>query len=401
MVTFILSLFFTIQSSLVALASTGCSDPSLQLISEVADIIEDHYIDKSVTRERLLFGAIQGMLAQVEGINYEHQLVSNHLLFPSQYSQVRRALEGELVGIGIHVNLDPVTNKSVVTGVIPNSPGHQAGIKIGDKLIAVNGERINTTGLSNFPLKPGITIGLLLERDGELFRLHVNQKRLNLPAVTAYPANGHIGYMKIARFHQFVPPKVKQHLKRFEEAKLRGLILDLRDNPGGRLDDAVTTAEFFLNPGLKIATMKYRTKEPQTFITSKPPLWHKPMVVLINNGTSGGAEVLASTIRFNKRGVLIGEKTFGKSSIQSIFPLSNEFALKLTTAKIETQEGISFEGSGITPDLTIPIDQNHNQDGQDRQLSSAVEILRYKIEQEEPTIAKPDQILKAVNKEPK
>lgn len=395
MTSLVLSLLLTTQLSM---ATTGCGDPSLQLVSEVADIIEDHYIDKSVTRERLLFGAIQGMLAQVEGISYEHQLVSNHLLFPSQYSQVRRALEGELVGIGIHVNLDPATNKSIVTGIIPNSPGHHAGIKTGDTLIAVNGERISTTGLSNFPLKPGITIGLLMERDGELFRLHVKQQRLKLPAVTASPANGHIGYLKIARFHQFVPPKVKQHLKKFEEAKIRGLILDLRDNPGGRIDDAITTAEFFLNPGLKIATMKYRTKAPQTFTTSQPPVWRRPMVVLVNNGTSGGAEVLASAIRFNKRGVLIGEKTFGKSTIQSIFPLSNEFALKLTTARIETQDGIPFEGSGIIPDLVIPpLGDPHN--NQDRQFSSAIEILRYKIEQEEPTISKPDQILKAVNKE--
>lgn len=379
---FILSLLFTIHTN--SSAATECADPSLQLISEVADIIEDHYIDKSLTRERLLFGAIQGMLAQVEGIKYEHQLVSNHLLFPSQYSQVRRALEGELVGIGIHVNLDPVTNKSIITAVIPNSPGHQAGIKIGDRLIAINGEKISTTGLSNFQLKPGMTIGLLLERDGELFRLHVKQKRLKLPAVTATSTNRQIGYLKIARFHQFVPPKVKQQLKIFDDSKIRGLILDLRDNPGGRVDDAIATTEYFLNPGLKIATMKYRSKEPLTFITSKQPLWNKPLVVLVNRGTSGGAEVLASAIRFNKRGVLIGEKTFGKSSIQSIFPLSNEFALKLTTAKIEA--GVSFDGSGITPDLAIPSDNNN----QDKQYNSAIEILRYKIEQEEPPISKPN-----------
>ena len=378
--------------------ASECLDPSLQLINEVADIIEQNYVDQNLTREKLLFGAIQGMLAQVEGIGFEHQLVSNHLLFPSQYFQVRRALEGELVGIGIQVSLDPTTNKSVVTGILPNSPGSLAGMRIGDNILAVNGKKINTTGLSQLPLQPGATISLLVERDSQLFRLHMKQQRLKLPAISSNTSDDHMGYLKIARFHQFIPTSVKQFLEKFEREHIRGLVLDLRDNPGGRIDDAINTAQFFLNPGSKIAVMHYRTKEPKVFVASHNPVWHKPLVVLINKGTSGGAEVLAYAIRMNKRGVLIGERTYGKSTIQSIFPLTNKFALKLTTATIQPDEGITFEGSGLTPDLSIPVD---NESKEDKQYNSAIEILRYKIEQEEPIISKSNQILKVVNKQRK
>lgn len=372
-----------------------CNDPSLQIVKEVAEIIEQHYVDDSLTHERLLLGAIQGMLAQVEGIKYEQQLVSNHLLLPSQYSQVRRALDGELVGIGIQVTMDPITNVASVTGTIPNSPGNQSGIRTGDKLLALNGQRLNSSDLSNLPLKVGSPIALLLERESQLFRLHLKQERLKLPAVTAPTIDDQIAYLKIERFHQFVPPRVKQLLQKFDQENSRGLVLDLRDNPGGRFDDAIATAEFFLPTNSNIAIMKYRAKEPQTFTTSHPIVWYKPLAILTNNGTSGGAEVLASAIQSNRRGVLIGEKTYGKSSIQSIFPLSNQFALKLTTSRIFSATGASFEGKGVLPDLMIPSDPTNYQD---RQLKSAIEILRYKIEQEEPTLSKPQSLIKVVDK---
>ena len=372
-------------------ADVQCSDPSLNLIAEVARIIQQNYIDEKVTHERLMLGAIEGMLAQVEGIQYQDQLVSNHLLLPTQFAQVRRALDGELVGIGVNVTFDPAVNSGVVTSIIPNSPGEQAGIKVGDRLLAINGQRLTGGfGLSRIPLSPGKMIGLLIQRDGQLFRLHVKQQRLKLPAVSSR-IEGPIGYLRIIRFHQFVPPRIKYEIQRFDREKVRGMIVDLRDNPGGRMEDAITTAGFFLPPQTPIAVVQHRAKPQEIYRSKEPPIWLKPLVLLVNHGTSGGAEILAAAIQSQRRGVVIGEKTYGKASVQSIFPLSNQFALKLTTSRVLISNGHSFEGKGISPDLTIVPDPSK---GDDPQYRSAIEILRYKIEQEEPTLIKNPAILK-------
>ncbi|MFC2075171.1 S41 family peptidase [Bdellovibrionota bacterium] len=372
-----------------------CNDPSFALLAEVANIIQQNYYDENITKEYLITGAIKGMLAQVEGVKYDNQLISNHLLLPSQFAQVRRALGGELVGIGVTTFFDPQQNIGIITSVIPNSPGAKAGLRVGDRLLAINGSRLTGTRLSHVPLSPGKTISLLIERDKQLFRLHVKQQRIKLPAVVAQTKEKHIGYIKIARFHQFVPPRVKLELKRFERDRIRGLILDLRNNPGGRTDDSVTTAAYFLPQGATIATIKKRSKPPQVFQTTQHPVWTKPLVVLINKQTSGGAEILATALRAHKRGVLIGEPTYGKASVQSIFPLSNQFALKLTTGIISSPQGGTFEKTGIKPDLTI---NTAAEDMSDPQLNSALEILRYKIEQESPTVVKPPSILQVSGK---
>lgn len=323
----------------------------IALLSRVLNYIEKHYVDK-VDSKRLVHGAISGMLNDLDP--------HSSFLGPEIYRQMKNDTSGKFGGIGIEIWLGD-DGLLTVLQPIEGTPAWDAGIMSGDKIIKINGE--NTKGLSLIDAvakmrgKNGETITLSIFRDGfeDLKDFAVKRTEIKIKSVKSQTIEPKYGYFKLNHFQENSARELNKHIKRYKNKNgLKGIILDLRNNPGGLLDEAVAVSNLFIDDGVIVTTQgRDKTKTDIRRARSGKADKSTPLVILVNGNTASAAEIVAGAVKDHKRGLILGSQTFGKGSVQQVIPLSDEVGIKLTVAKYYTPSGVSIQETGISPDVLL------------------------------------------------
>jgi carboxyl-terminal processing protease len=327
-----------------------------RLLAEVLERVKHDYVNP-VDDHQLLQSAIRGMVSSLDPYSA--------FLDGDEYDEVKISSSGEYSGVGIEVSMED--DEVVVVSPLEGSPAALAGIRSGDIIATIDGVPVNTTTLSDtigrMRGKEGTTvkIGILRQGNTEPLQFTLKRSRVELKSVRSEMLEPGMAYLRISEFSETTGDDVEAALKDLRKhngAPLKGLVLDLRNNPGGVLEAAVAVSDTFLTSGV-IVTAKGRTPESKFEMDATPgdALNGAPIVILANGGSASAAEIVAGALHDNHRARLMGRTTFGKGSVQTVIPLSGDRAIKLTTSLYYTPSGVSINHRGITPDIELPRDQ--------------------------------------------
>ncbi len=339
----------------------------LKTIVDVLELIKENYVEE-IDSQKLIYGAAAGMVQQLDDFS--------QFMEPDLYKRVKSDTEGEFGGIGIRV--DVREGWLTIVTPLPNTPAYRAGLYPGDKIIKIEGEStrdmIIDEAIKRLRGTPGTKVNITTARepegkdaDADWVQRDVTLVRelIKTEAVRYKMLDGKIGYVKLIDFTGHVVDDVGRALGALKAEGMEALVIDLRYDPGGLLSASVDIAKFFLDGSRMIVYTKGRRPENyQEFRAgSRAQYPDLPVVVLVNRYSASASEILAGALQDNKRAVIIGERTFGKASVQSMIPLSDKSALRLTIAKYYTPSGKSIprdakgENGGITPDIEIKVDR--------------------------------------------
>jgi carboxyl-terminal processing protease len=324
---------------------------SLDLFTDTISIIQSDFVDE-VDSKDLIYGALKGMLSSLDPYS--------QFMDPDTYKEMKVTTEGEFGGIGIEISIRD--NLLTVISPISGTPAYKAGLKANDRILKIDGESTKDITLmeavKKLRGKPKTSVDLTILREGEnrLLEFTIVRDIIKIESVKeAKLIEDKIGYIKLVEFQERTKDDFEKALKDLETQNIEGLILDLRNNPGGLLNVAVEIADFFLPDGKLIVSTK--GKDPAqnfSFKSHKDPAHlDYPLVILINEGSASGSEIVAGALRDNKRAILLGSKTFGKGSVQTVIPLSDGSAIRLTTSKYYLPRGESIHEKGIMPDVQV------------------------------------------------
>ena len=290
---------------------------------------------------------------------------------------------GEFGGLGIEVSMESGVVK--VIAPIDNTPASRAGVKAGDYIVKIDGEQVlgktlmEAVNLMRGPV--GTSIEITVRRKGlkkaKIFK--IIREIIEIKSVISKLIDNKVGYLRLRSFNQNSSDQLKEEISKIEKnKKLVGYILDIRNNPGGLLTQAIEISNFFLDDGEIVSTKGRKNKENRKFFAKKgDKIKGKPLIVLINNGSASASEIVAGALQDQKRAVLLGETTFGKGSVQSIIPLKNQGALRLTVSKYYLPSGKSISDVGVIPDIKVEEkgDEFSINTTTDNQLNYAIKLL--------------------------
>ncbi len=323
----------------------------IALFGRVINFIEKQYVDKVNSRD-LVYGAIKGMLETLDP--------HSNFMPPDIYTQLKTDTAGKFGGLGIEVW---VNKDGVLTVVAPmeGTPAWKAGIKPGDRITKIDG--LTTKGMSIVEAttkirgEVGTSVKFTVAREGSLKPIEFKMKRvtIDVKSVKFELLAGDFGYIRLNHFQEKSAQEVKNALAKLEKGgKVKGLILDMRNNPGGLLDEAVEAVNLFVDGGVIVSTIG-RNKEDKDVKYARSGLARTdfPMVVLVNGSSASAAEIVAGALKDHKRALIAGQRTFGKGSVQTVIPLAEDIGLKLTIARYYTPSGVSIQAKGIEPDIYL------------------------------------------------
>ena len=327
-----------------------------RLLAEVLERVKRDYVDP-VDDHRLLQAAIHGMVSSLDP--------HSEFLEGEDYEEIKISSSGEYSGVGIEVSTQD--DAVIVISPIDGSAAALAGIHSGDAIISIDGVPVETNALDDVIRRmrgpEGSEVRITVERDGvaEPIEFRLKRSRIELHSVKwTLPAPGY-GYLRISQFSETTGAEVQNGIKALKmrngAGALKGLVLDLRNNPGGVLEAAVAVADEFLDKGV-IVSAQGRTPESKFQMDATPgdDLAGAPIIVLVNAGSASAAEIVAAALQDNHRAKLMGRRTFGKGSVQTVIPLSDDRAIKLTTSRYFTPAGASINHKGIVPDIVLDRD---------------------------------------------
>ncbi|MEQ9502120.1 MAG: S41 family peptidase [Deltaproteobacteria bacterium] len=347
---------------------------SLAVFARVLNYVENNYVTE-IPAKNLIYGAIRGMLATLDA--------HSAFMDPEQYAAVKSEAQGEFGGIG--VELVKRGDRIALVEVYSDGPAFAAGVKAHDRLVEVDTMPVLGRSLAEVvrAIKgpAGSALVLTVERDGVngLIELSVVRSRIRAVSVD-HVRLGDFGKVSIRSFTEHTAQDVKAALDALRESgPIRGLVLDVRDNPGGLLDEAVRIADLWLASGIIVST-EGRGRTPDIeYAHPRHTQPDYPIVVLVNGGTASASEIVAGALQDHHRGVVLGTQTFGKGSVQTVIELEDHSALKLTIAKYFTPAHRSIQGTGITPDVVVPVSRSKNPAPvgrpTDNQLDAALTLL--------------------------
>ena len=350
---------------------TGDNAEAFAPFWEAVDMVQTRYYQQPVDTEKLVEGAISGML---ETLDDPHTLY----LSPEAEAAERDGFEGEIQGIGVEVSEED--GNIVVMSPIDGSPAAEAGLLPGDILRAADG--VELTGMSVMEAAQlvrgprGTEVTLLIERDGETFEITVERDTIQIKSVRGELLEDGLAYVRLSRFGLQTEDELKEVLGELMAQNPQGLILDLRRNPGGGLDTVVDVADEFLPEGV-VLMQRFGDGFEREFDSKEGGLAEEiPMVVLIDEGSASASEVLAGAIQDRDRGILIGQTSFGKGTVQTWQPLSNGGGLRLTIARWLTPDELWVHEEGIAPDYSVRLPEfAAGQEFEDTQLQAAIDFL--------------------------
>jgi carboxyl-terminal processing protease len=363
-------------------------DPAIEsaaLVAEVIDRVRREYVDK-VDDRRIVEAAIRGIVADLD----QH----SSFLDAEAYEEIRISTTGNYTGVGLDVNLEG--GKVTVVTPLPGAPAERAGILPGDVVTAVDGIPVDANDVEASVARmrgaPGTPVTLEVLRAGSNEPLHFALTRTEVHVQTVqseYLGNG-LGYVRVSSFAESTAADLERaarELRRAAGGELLGLVLDLRSNPGGLLDAAVQVADAFLDGGVIVSgTGRMRKAQFEQTADAGDPLEDVPTVVLVNSASASASEIVAGALQDHGRARVVGETTYGKGSVQTVMPLGEGTAIKLTTSRYLTPSGRSINGTGIEPDVVVRSDDPHRQYrganghvplGDDAQLLEALRLVSY------------------------
>jgi carboxyl-terminal processing protease len=325
----------------------------VRLMSQVLERIKQSYVEE-VTDEELLEAAIEGMLTGLDP--------HSDYLTPEDFEDLRESTSGEFGGLGIEITLDETGFVRVVSP-IDDTPAYQAGMQSGDLITQIDDSPVKGMTISDavnlMRGEPGTDIELTVLREGETGPLTLNITRdiIKITSIRHRMLEPDFGYIRISAFQERTGDDFKNAIKELNaetENGLKGLVLDLRNNPGGVLQASVAVVDALIDEGLIVYTEGRISNSDSRFVAhSDDPSNGVNLVVLINGGSASASEIVAGAIQDHKRGLILGTRSFGKGSVQTILPLNQDHALKLTTARYFTPSGRSIQAQGIEPDIIV------------------------------------------------
>tara|TARA_B110000967_G_scaffold129185_1_gene131988 strand:- start:906 stop:2039 length:1134 start_codon:yes stop_codon:yes gene_type:complete len=346
----------------------------IDLFSEVLKTINEEYVDE-VDQSKIMDSAINGLLQSLDPYSA--------YMSPESFNSMKTETSGKFGGLGIEVGMEAGVVK--VISPIDDTPASRAGLKAGDYIVKINSVQVqgkslmDAVDLMRGPV--GSSIEIIVRRRGEKKALTFNIKReiIEIQSVKFELLDNNVGYIRLTSFNENSSQQVKKRIEGFNKNKnLKGFILDLRNNPGGLLSQAIKISDFFLENGEIVSTKSRQISESRKWFAKKGDLTNgKTLIVLINYGSASASEIVAGALKDHKRAIIMGENSYGKGSVQSIIPLKNKGAIRLTIAKYYLPSGKSISEVGVTPDIKIPegADEFKINTETDNQLTFALELL--------------------------
>lgn len=353
---------FLVGGGVMRARSADTDYESLRRLSQVLDLVEQYYV-KDVKQSDLIDGAIKGML---QGLDPHSTLFS-----VKEFQEMQESTSGEFFGVGVEITTE--NGQVLVVSPIEDTPGHKAGLRAGDIILAIDGQYTLEMSLSEAATrirgKRGTEVELLVLHKGGKEPVTLRVKRDAIPVISVKNRELEPGYywIRLTRFSGHTTRELLDAVKAAKaKGEIKGIVLDLRNNPGGLLDQSVDVSDVFLKEGTIVSIRGRDTSGDRTF-TAKVQATDvsAPMVVLVNAGTASAAEIVAGALHDQKRALILGERTFGKGSVQHLIPLPDKTGLKLTVALYYTPSGTSIQAEGIVPDFEIPWEAPKEADAMD------------------------------------
>jgi len=336
-------------TKVLAIAKSEYED--LETFTDILAIVKKNYVVE-VDPKDLIMGAIKGMLSSLDP--------HSAYLTPDLYKELRTETQGKFGGLGIEITI----RDGILTVVSPieDTPAYRVGIKSGDQIIKIENEFTKDLSLLEAVRKmrgaKGSKINISVRRKGvaRLLDFTIVRDTIRIRSVRSRTLEEGYAYIRIAQFQERTNRDLQKALKKLKSKKggIVGLVLDLRNNPGGLLTQAVRTSDLFLESGMIVYTEGRLEHQRQKYFAHKEGSWTDfPMVILVNGGSASASEIVAGAMQDHKRAIVLGTKTFGKGSVQTILPLDDNSALRLTTARYFTPKGRSIQATGIVPDIVL------------------------------------------------
>jgi len=346
----------------------------IDIFSEVLDKINKEYVDE-VNQSKAMDAAINGVLQSLDPYSA--------YMSPEMFYNMQVETTGEFGGLGIEVGMEAGVVK--VISPIDNTPASRAGIKAGDYIVKINEIQVQGKSLTEAvelmrgPVGTDIEITVRRVGKKKAIIFNITREIIEIESVKTKILDDKIGYLRLTSFNENSSEQIKNKIKEIKkDKKIKGYILDLRNNPGGLLSQAIRISDFFLDYGEIVSTKSRKSSENRKYFSKKGDLIDgKTLIVLINYGSASASEIVAGALKEHKRAILIGENSYGKGSVQSIIPLKNKGAIRLTISKYYLPSGESISDVGVTPDIEVEESSDDfviNTDT-DNQLNFALKLL--------------------------
>lgn len=332
-------------------AKTQDTYKSLEAFSSVLHLVQENYVEK-VDSDQLIQGAIKGMLNSLDP--------HSSYLKPDDYKELQVETKGSFTGIGIEITIKD--NILTVVSPIEGTPAFKKGLKAGDKIVKIENEPTKDLTLMEAVKKlrgpKGSKVTISIHRQGwtDLKDVTIVRDVIPLHSVKSKMLDPGYPYVRVINFQAKTTKDFKKALKDFvKEGEIKGLVIDLRNNPGGLLDQAIQVSDLFIDKGVIVSTKGRIESQNRVYeATEEGNHYDFPIVVLVNEGSASASEIVAGALQDHRKAVILGAQTFGKGSVQTIIPMANGAGLRLTTARYYTPNGTSIQAKGITPDIVVP-----------------------------------------------
>lgn len=337
------------------LSHVGADDKaSWGLLYRVIDLVKTQYVKKEIDEKKLIYGSIRGVLKALDD-------PYTRFLEPENFKEMKIRMDGTLNGIGIEIGIRK--ERLIVISPIPDTPAEKAGLRALDKIISIDGKTTEEMSLIEAVSKirgpKGTKVVLEIQREGtkKPFKISIVRDVIKIRSVTDVKLfKGSVGYVKLSTFEsRNSTEEVSKTVKDLMKKGIKSMILDLRNNGGGLLNNAIDIASLFIKKGDVVYTVNREGKKEVFKVSGHAIFTDKPLVVLINESSASAAEILAGAISDDGRGILVGQHTFGKASVQNIFPLDGGAAVLITIAKYYTPKGLDITEKGIIPKYLVTI----------------------------------------------
>ena len=344
--------------------------------------IDEYYLwNDKIDENKLKTSAIKGY---VSGLGDEY----TEFIPKEEMKEYKENLSGNFTGIGIYMTADEELGRVVVYYPIEGSPAEKAGIKSGDLIISVDGIEYTADDFNNIAKfikgEQGTKVNLVIERNGDRMSFDITRERINANPISSRIIDEKIGYLKLPSFDEETAKGLEEKVKELQSKGAEGLIIDLRNNGGGIVEEAIDIADMFLDKGKTIISTINNKGDKKVTHSTKDPIFKMPVLILVNENSASASEILVCSLKDNNRAKVIGTKTFGKGIIQTVLSLRDGNGLKITTNEYYTPNGSNIHKIGITPDEEVLLPKSNNniysvEEKDDTQLKRAIEILKEQI----------------------